>query len=185
MANLVTNGTFESNITGWNGVSVSRTRDTTDFHTGVGCMRVQGTASSNPRAYSTTITVVAGTTYRFKAWVKGGSGTFALAFATGALTELASASFAAVPGAWTEVYFDYTPAVTGVSLWFKVGTTGDVLYVDDVELDVAPAPPASSPGSVIRGGVKKVVATDSVIRGVVKKVGIPSVIRGGVKKTVV
>lgn len=40
-------------------------------------------------------------------------------------------------------------------------------------------------GKVIRGGVKKVISADSLVRGAVKKVGVPSVVRGGAKKVVV
>ena len=73
--NLLTNGTFEVNTTGWSpGGSVTLTRDTTTFWAGVASMRVNSTATTIT-VYNfqtnTTMTGVAGRKYKASMWFKG------------------------------------------------------------------------------------------------------------------
>jgi len=76
---LVTNGTFEVNTTGWSpGTSVTLTRDTSTFYAGIASLRVNSTATTST-AYTfqsnTTMTAVANSKYKASMWVKAQTNT--------------------------------------------------------------------------------------------------------------
>jgi hypothetical protein len=77
--NLLTNGTFEVNTTGWSpGGNVTLTRDTATFWAGVASMRVNHTVTTGT-LYSfltnTTMTAVAGRKYKSSIWLKAQANT--------------------------------------------------------------------------------------------------------------
>ena len=77
--NLLTNGTFEVNTTGWSpGGSVTLTRDTAQFYAGVASMRVNHTVTTGT-LYSfltnTTMTAVANSKYKSSIWLKAQANT--------------------------------------------------------------------------------------------------------------
>jgi hypothetical protein len=123
--NLLTNGTFEVNTTGWSpGTSVTLTRDTAQFYSGVASMRVNSTATTST-AYTfqtnTTMTAVANSKYKASIWVKAQTNTptarvqIAYINAGGTTLQLDSSAFIAVnTSGWTEF------AITSVA---PVGTS--------------------------------------------------------------
>jgi len=122
--NLLTNGNFEVNTTGWSpGTSVTLTRDTAQFYSGVASMRVNSTATTST-AYTfqtnTTMTAVANSKYKASIWVKAQTNTptarVQIAYINGGGTtlQLDSSAFIAVnTTGWTEL------AITSVA---PVGT---------------------------------------------------------------
>jgi len=123
--NLLTNGTFEVNTTGWSpGTSVTLTRDTAQFYAGVASMRVNSTATTST-AYTfqtnTTMTAVANSKYKASIWVKAQANTptarvqIAYVNSGGTTLQLDSSAFIAVnTSGWTEL------AITSVA---PVGTS--------------------------------------------------------------
>jgi hypothetical protein len=123
--NLLTNGTFEVNTTGWSpGTSVTLTRDTAQFYSGVASMRVNSTATTST-AYTfqtnTTMTAVANSKYKASIWVKAQANTptarvqIAYVNSGGTTLQLDSSAFIAVnTTGWTEL------AITSVA---PVGTS--------------------------------------------------------------
>ena len=130
--NLLTNGTFEVNTTGWSpGTSVTLTRDTAQFYSGVASMRVNSTATTST-AYTfqtnTTMTAVANSKYKASIWVKAQANTptvrvrIAYINSGGTTLQLDSSAFIAVnTTGWTEL------AVTSVA---PVGTVRVELRVE-------------------------------------------------------
>jgi len=130
--NLLTNGTFEVNTTGWaGGGSVTLTRDTAQFYSGVASMRVNSTATTST-AYTfqtnTTMTAVANSKYKASIWVKAQANTptvrvrIAYINSGGTTLQLDSSAFIAVnTSGWTEL------AVTSVA---PVGTVRVELRVE-------------------------------------------------------
>lgn len=72
--NLITNGTFEVNTTGWNpGVNTTLTRDTTQFYSGVASMKAQGTAftiTAFQFGTNTTMTAAPLSKYKASGWFR-------------------------------------------------------------------------------------------------------------------
>lgn len=77
--NLLTNGDFEVNTTGWSpGTSVTLTRDTAQFYSGTASMRVNSTATtSTAYTFQTNTTMGASVNIKYKAsiWVKAQANT--------------------------------------------------------------------------------------------------------------
>jgi hypothetical protein len=75
--NLIANGTFEVNTTGWTpGTNVTLTRDTTQFYSGVASMRVNSTAvtiTAFQFQTNTTMTAVSNSKYKASAWLRSQS----------------------------------------------------------------------------------------------------------------
>lgn len=141
---IVANGTFEVNATGWTaGASDTATRVTSDFHSGVASLNI--TASSTNRTVSTAVTMSKGKRYRITYWVKGASGTVALAPSIGG-TPI-SASTVTLTGSWQQVDFYYAPTydITNIDFqgpavnWFLddvvIKETG-IEYIVDSELPI-------------------------------------------------
>ena len=78
-SDLMVNGTFEVNTTGWTpGGSVTLTRDTAQFYAGVASMRVNSTATTSTvynYLNTTTMTAVANSKYKASMWVKAQANT--------------------------------------------------------------------------------------------------------------
>lgn len=76
---IMTNGTFEVNTTGWTpGTNVTLTRDTTQFYAGVASMRANATTVATANwtcSTNTTMTVSAGQKMMSSVWVKAQSNT--------------------------------------------------------------------------------------------------------------
>jgi hypothetical protein len=75
--NLITNGTFEVNTTGWTpGTNVTLTRDTTQFYSGVASMKAAGTAftiTAFQFQTNTTMTATPTSKYKASAWFRAES----------------------------------------------------------------------------------------------------------------
>ena len=148
---ILTNGTFEVNTTGWSaGTSVTLTRDTTQYYSGVASMKAQSTAFTIT-AYNfltnTTMTATPLSKYKASAWIKSDFGTkdarLQLAFINsgGSTIQLDSGPFTGVTTTgWTNV------SVTGVApagtvrvelrvQANKLFANQAALFIDSVELD--------------------------------------------------
>jgi hypothetical protein len=111
---LITNGTFEVNTTGWSpGTSVTLTRDTTTYYAGIASMRVNSTATTST-AYTfstnTTMTAVPNSKYKASVWVKAQTNTptarvqIAYINSGGSTIQLDSSPFTAVnTTGWTQI----------------------------------------------------------------------------------
>lgn len=149
--NLIANGTFEVNTTGWSpGSSVTLTRVTTTFYSGVASMRAQSTAFTGT-AYNfltnTTMATTAGQKIRASIFAKSDFNTkdarVQLAFINsgGSTLQLDSSPFTAVNTSdWTEL------SVTGVAPTGtvrvelrvqanKLAANQAAIFVDNAELD--------------------------------------------------
>jgi len=147
--NLIANGNFEVNLTGWDaGPNLTQTRDTAVFYNGVASMKEVYTGADNNYygATNTVMTVTPGSKY--KASFQGRSGPTAglasvrIEWQTSAGVFISNTESAQIPmstSAWTEV------AVTGVApagagrakvFWrgFTIGANGKTLNVDNFKL---------------------------------------------------
>ena len=137
--NLIANGDFEVNTTGWaGGGSVTLTRDTAQFYSGTASMRVNSTATTST-AYTfqtnTTMGALALSKYKASIWVKAQANTptvrvrIAYINAGGTTLQLDSSPFTAVTTTgWTEL------AVTSVA---PVGTSRVELRVEATKTSAA------------------------------------------------
>lgn len=141
--NLIANGDFEVNTTGWTpGANVTLTRDTAQFYSGTASMRVNSTATtSTAYTFQTNTTMGASALSKYKAsiWVRAQANTptvrvrIAYINAGGTTIQLDSSPFTAVTTTgWTEL------AVTSVA---PVGT-------DRVELRVEANKTSAAVGSL-------------------------------------
>ena len=141
--NLIANGNFEVNTTGWaGGGSVTLTRDTAQFYSGTASMRVNSTATTITNyTFQTNTTMGASALSKYKAsiWVRAQANTptvrvrIAYINAGGTTLQLDSSPFTAVTTTgWTEL------AVTSVA---PVGT-------DRVELRVEATKTSAAVGSL-------------------------------------
>lgn len=119
--NLLANGTFETNTTGWtSGSGVTLSRVTSQFYTGVASMRVHGGGSSTTYITdnaSTGTGFAVGTKLKASMWVKSESG-----------NQNATIAIRCTDYSGTTVYGTFTSAVTAVNAtgWTEVTVTGVV-----------------------------------------------------------
>jgi len=144
-ANKVTNGEFETNITGWAKVAsltaTTVTRTTGQFHAGVASMDI---ASTVAMAGYTIVNLVKNHTYHINYWVKTAvannvqlKGTNedlsdALTFLTGDETQIGST--VAATTSWQEVDIMYTATEDMESIFFYSSATADNIYIDEISI---------------------------------------------------
>jgi hypothetical protein len=119
--NLLANGTFETNTTGWSsGSGVTLSRVTSQFYMGVASMRVHGGGSSTSYITNNTSTgsgFAVGTKLKASMWVKSESG-----------NQNATIAIRCTDFSGLTVYETFTSAVTAVNAsgWTEVTVTGVV-----------------------------------------------------------
>jgi len=130
--NLLTNGTFEVNTTGWSpGGSVTLTRDTATFWAGSASMRVNSTSTTST-AYTyqtnTTMTAVAGRKYKASFWARAQANTptvrvqIAYINSVGTTIQLDSSPFTAVNTTdWTQIEVTSVAPVGTVRVELRAG----------------------------------------------------------------
>ncbi len=143
-SNLITNGAFETNITGWAKVAsqtnTTVTRTTGQFHGGAASMDIAN-AGAVMSGY-TTANLVKNHTYHITYWVKTAvannvqlKGTKAdlsnaLVFLTGSETQVGST--VAATTSWQQVDIMYTATEDMTYLFFNSSSTATHIYVDDI-----------------------------------------------------
>lgn len=134
-AELVSNGTFEVNTTGWSatggGTGNAITRSTAQFHSGVASLSVTATAGSNVRAAQQTLALLKDHRYKITYWVKGAS-----AASNSYVYMIGPNAQAATPTnlttSWQQVSFYYTPSVDVTAISMR-GAAND-FFVDDISI---------------------------------------------------
>lgn len=130
--NLATNGTFETNVTGWvagTGTTITRETGAGNFRTGVASMKLVG-SGGNPTAATFPITVEKGKQYTVQMYVKGTASQTVTATAGGI-----SGPATTLTGGFDLVTFTFTATTAGASTYGVLsGTTNATIYVDDVTL---------------------------------------------------
>jgi hypothetical protein len=124
---VMTNGTFEVNTTGWaatgGGTGNAITRNTGEFHTGVASMKIA--ASSGTRSAQYAMVLAKGVEYKISYWAKGASGTTRVTFPVATQTS----TNVTMTGAWTLVEATIAPQTADTA--FRIQSTADI-YIDDV-----------------------------------------------------
>jgi hypothetical protein len=149
--NLIANGDFNGNVTGYAGTGGTLTYSTTQFHGGPGAARVVPTAVAIARVGTTSSTAVTRSdlpngNYTASGWIRPDTANkpinVALLFFDAGGTELGSVTFAlasVIAAAWH--YAEVTgsaaafPTATKVGMWIGLASTpaaGDAFYADDL-----------------------------------------------------
>jgi hypothetical protein len=145
-ANLVTNGDFEQDTSGWFSWVGTLTTSTAKAHTGAQSLRVTG-SGTGPAA--TSLAVQAGASYAVSFWVSVGNVESAPVNVTRALTCGGNTSYVWVANSgavsssgWTELSGAFTvPSdcdAPGLQLYAEGSAANVDLYVDDVRVTLAP-----------------------------------------------
>jgi hypothetical protein len=146
--NLITNGNFETNTTGWaGGVSVTLTRDTSRFYSGVASMRVASTATtSTAYTFNTNNTMNVAPLDKVEAsiWIRSeanspqarvelffyNSGGSPVGSPVGVYTTLAT-------GTWTEVNLTAVAPAGTATVQMQVRTTKTSAAIGSIYVDLA------------------------------------------------
>lgn len=142
-SNLVTNGTFEVNSTGWTTDASLATgtvaRTTAEHNTGVAALSITNT--SGQRAANYTMTLAQNKKYRIKLSVKvttaGTVGIYGIssassAFVNGAITQIGSNISATT--SWQNIDFYYTGSAAFIGFQIRAAAGVGTIYVDDVSI---------------------------------------------------
>ena len=132
--NLIANSSFETNLTGWDNVGGTLTRDTVEFHAGVASAKMVAVANDQMR--NTAIgTVLPGVAYKCRFWIKG---TASMVVRCQLDTETAYEEVT-LTGSWQQ--FERTaemiPTGSGDTLFFIAQGSG-TFYLDEVEFFAIP-----------------------------------------------
>ena len=148
MANLMPNGTFEANITGWSAQgSAALSRSTAQKRTGAASMLVDSSATSDGANSDTITGVVANTVYYFTIWVylitgpaNIRTGWNQLTSSDGYITTDAAVQTSIPATTWTKIEFSQQVASNCAKLQPFISCDSSVrdYYVDDVTLDTVP-----------------------------------------------
>ena len=128
---LITNGTFEVNTTGWaadTGTTLSRI--TSDFHSGVASAQI--TATSGTRSMSQSLSLYANRRYKVSFWVKGAAATGNAQMTINGNTTGVAASIVPITTAWQKVEFYWAPGTDITKLSFQA--TGANAIFDDISI---------------------------------------------------
>lgn len=151
--NLALNPNFEAGLTGYgSSVGATMTRDTTTFHGGTASLKVVGTgATGYSSAYPADRTdLVPGATYTWSFWFKIPADLSATSlpqvgfYAGSTYLSTAYASSIQLATDWQRMSITFTVPPTTTRVTFSFGSingrkTTDVVYLDDVQLEQAPA----------------------------------------------
>jgi hypothetical protein len=135
--NLLTNGGFESNTTGWGSSGAATiTRDTSVSKFGAASCRVDVTAAAGVRTTGTTVT--AGNTYAFSVWVLGTLGrSINVQLLRQDLATVLAAKTIIASGGWQRVSLTATAPVTETvyALTQTVAGVTDSFWIDGAQLE--------------------------------------------------
>jgi hypothetical protein len=137
-SNIVTNGSFETNTTGWaaKGSGGSISQITSQHYIGSGAMQVVTGVSANAGA-SFNVSLSAGSFYTITFMVKSSSGTISTLNVgrvnSGSDTDCTTAQ-SALAGGWTQISCSFTSSAGDTSIYIKDTSTSHTLYVDAVTL---------------------------------------------------
>jgi hypothetical protein len=154
---LITNGTFETDTSGWTGRGgATLTRDTSLFHGGVASLRLDTTAQAKD-AFFGNYPVVPGNTYLVQGWVYITTGTIMTSYCDfkdsgNNYVTTRNIQNTSVVGSWVQVSARILipPGIFNMSTYFQVNPVGGVgvLNIDDVSCTLVPLSMAvMSPGT--------------------------------------
>ncbi len=134
-ANMVSNGTFEVDTTGWSatggGTGNAIARSTAQFHGGVASLSVTATAGSNVRAAQQTLALSANHRYKITYWVKGASAASnSYVYMNGPNAQATTPTN--LTTSWQQVTFYYTPTVAVTSISMR--SAANDFFVDDISI---------------------------------------------------
>lgn len=170
MTNLVLNPTFETDVSNWAAYYTTLTRDTTQFHSGVASMKMVAQYTTAVGAYSNTLAMTVGQSYRASLWVKGTGGFQFGFYGTVSGTWYLTGPVYTLSGVWQNFTLDWVATATDAVLFPTIGTAGQTVNLDDISVDLTPVAPPSSGLVVMRGGARVVTADSLVLDGVKKTV---------------
>lgn len=75
ITNMMSNGSFKFDLSGWSGISATITRNTTDQHGGYGCVKIDTSLATGSGIKTDLIEISALQNYSFSIWSKGPVGT--------------------------------------------------------------------------------------------------------------
>lgn len=155
--NLIPNGDFESDVTGWSSQSGARVQDTADSVIGGASLRyVNGTGTSSGGVFTSLqgIPVKPLTTYTVSYWIKGNREGDARAYnrfwdaeGDGAAGEYqATSQIGRITTEWRRVVYQFTTTETAASTYQVIYAQqddpqpGDTIWLDAVQLEEGPFP---------------------------------------------
>jgi hypothetical protein len=157
LVNLITNSSFETNLTGWTAeAGTTATRVTTEHYVGGASMRLVGGGSTG--ASTAMITVAPDTYHTVSAWVKGTAGENAYIKATEYNSSdvlIVANTKTGVQGTdWTKLTTTFKTSPTAAKIKVNVGTTetSTTMYVDTISL-------ANSAGYVVAAEIPTLYST--------------------------
>jgi RHS repeat-associated protein len=155
--NLVLNGGFETNTTGWSAAgSATLARDTTAHQFGVASLKIQTAASAGSGTTGAAVTVNASAPYTFSTWVNAPSGTtIQLKLQDNATIPASATATIAGNGAWQRASVTLTTSAgaTRVTPSITQTTTASVaVRVDGAQIEsgTGPTPYVQTNGATVR-----------------------------------
>lgn len=128
---LMSNGTFETNTTGWaatgGGTGNAITQDATEFHSGTKSMKIA--ASSGTRSAQYAMAVTKNKEYEITYWAKAASGTVNITMPTA--TFVTAPSAVTMTNSWVQSTVRVVAKTTDIA--FRIQATADI-YIDDVSI---------------------------------------------------
>ena len=170
--NLVTNGGFETNLTGWSdfGSGVTRTRDATVSKFGSASQKVVAINSSDAGTISSTVSASAGNTYTASAWVNATAGQLLLLALRFSPSLTASNNQFNAAGGWQRVTVTGTaPAgTTAADLTLRlIGSTvpSATFWMDGMQIEqkATATPYVETNGSTASRSAARVQAPSSIL----------------------
>ena len=146
MTNLVTNGTFETNTTGWVASNSTLAQDSTQHHSGSASLKCTRT-SSQFGAICATTGLTGGAWYRATCWILCSDIACTVRIfadmrdsGNGILWQLSGFNTIPVASTWTPIYMVFQAPANISSLNFtifqSVSSTSDTLNIDDVDIEL-------------------------------------------------
>lgn len=138
MPDQVSNGTFETNTSGWADFNTGTiTRITSDFHSGAACAQIVSGTGYGGATYTITADLKARHTYRFSFWAKRtvGTGDWVMDYYSNPTQENFTPT-----GSWAQYSVAWTMAADASSITLVIrddDTTTGTLLVDDVTFEEA------------------------------------------------
>lgn len=143
---LVTNGTFDDNVTGWTAVAATLSHETVIKRTGGGSAKMVWASGTAMVLLSTAVSNASTNKFTAEAWVYAPTGntnfTAAIFIANQVGTAISGiTNVVLVADTWTKLVVNATAPGTQTSVQLRVrldaAASGDILYVDDASLTQA------------------------------------------------
>lgn len=134
--NLVTNPSFETNITGLTGgtyMNMSRVASGGQVGDAFGRCQVGSTSASNHIAFMNSVAIPNATVITFSAYLKGISGR---AIAIGATSGGSGSVSVTATGSWQRLSYTFTSTGTSANLYFQQAKNGATPYAVGENLDI-------------------------------------------------